>query len=190
MKIYKSKKSLLIVFLAGFSFAFLILYILSYSYIFSSTFDAEKYELKLLNLGKESLISKDIPVASLLLYKGKIIGEGKNDVLKNNNPSGHAEINAIEDCFKKIGYQRFSKLKKDQIILLTTYEPCEMCKGAITEYGIENVVFGFAKRNKDKYYYFKNDVKYYLNLKQMKNKRLQYDLFKMHPSFDTISYPF
>jgi tRNA(Arg) A34 adenosine deaminase TadA len=191
MKSYYSKKFFLIIaFAFGFLSAFLIMYLLSYSYIFSSNFDAKKYESKLLVLGKESLISKDIPVASLLIYDGKIIGEGKNDVLKNNNPSGHAEINAIEDCFKKIGYQKFSKLKQQQLTLLSTYEPCEMCKGAIEEYGIKNVVFSFAKRKMDKYCNLKNDLKYHFNLRQMKNKRLQYDLFKMHPSFDSVSYPY
>ena len=191
MKIYNSKNFFLIIaFTLGFLFAFLILYLLSYSYIFSSNFDAKKYESRLLTLGKESLVSNDIPVASLLIYNNEIIGEGKNDVLKNNNPSGHAEINAIEDCFKKIGYQKFSKLKQQQLIMLSTYEPCEMCKGAIKEFGIENVVFSFAKRKKDKYNILKNNVEYYLNLQQMENKRLQYDLFQMHPGFDSLSYPY
>ena len=53
-----------------------------------------------------------------------------------------------------------------------------------------SVVFSFAKRKNDKFEAFKNNIKYHIHLKQMKNKRLQYDLFKMHPGFDSISYPY
>jgi len=65
-----------------------------------------------------------------------------------------------------------------------------MCKGALQEYGIKKVVFSFAKRKADKFSNFKYDLKYYFNLKQAKNKRLQYDLFKRSPNFDTIQYPY
>lgn len=87
---------------------------------------------------------------------------------------------------KKMGYQKFKSLDKEHLILLTTYEPCAMCKGTIQEYGIKKVVFSFAKRKGDKISNIKNDLKYYYYLKQTKNKRLQYNLFKMHPDFDTI----
>jgi tRNA(Arg) A34 adenosine deaminase TadA len=92
--------------------------------------------------------------------------------------------------FQKNRYQKFKSLDKESLILLTTYEPCTMCKGAIQEYGIKKVVFSFAKRKGDKILNFKNDLKYYYHLKQTKNKRLQYDLFKLHPDFDTIQYPY
>ncbi len=191
MKIYNSKKLFFIIaFVFGFLFSFLIMYCYSYLYLFSTNIDAKKYETKLLLLAKESILTKDVPVSSILLYKDSIVGVGRNDVVKNNNPSGHAEINAIDDYFKKIGYQKFSKLNKQELTLMTTFEPCEMCKGAIQECGIVNVVFSFAKRKNDKLNNFKNDLKYYFDLKQMKNQRLQYDLFKMHPSFDSISYPY
>lgn len=181
---------IVIVFLVGVVAAFLLPFLFTYCYAFSADFDAGIYDNALISLGKESAATNDIPVAALLIYKGKIIGKGCNDVLKNWNPSGHAEINAIADCFKKVGYSRFKSLHKDHLFLLTTYEPCTMCKGAIQEYGIKKVVFSFAKRKIDKISNIKNDLKYYYYLQQMKNKRLQYDLFKMHPDFDTIQYPY
>lgn len=191
MKIFNQKKSsLLISFLIGFAIAFVVLFFYPFFYVFTPDFDAKQYDSKLTELGQKSLLSKDIPVAALLIYNDEIIGEGHNDVVKNNNPSGHAEINAIADGFKKLGYQKFMALDREKLIVLTTYEPCTMCRGAIEEYGIKRIIFSFAKRKEDKFQYLKNDLKYYYHLQQMKNKRLQYDLFKMHPDFDSVAYPY
>ena len=191
MKFFKGKTLLTVVaFLLGMTSVLLILLIATYSYIFSYDFDSENYNATLIALGKKSIPSGDVPIAALLLYDGKIVGEGYNDVVKNQNPAGHAEINAIADCFRKIGYSKFNTLNKDYLTLLTTYEPCKMCRGTIQEYGIKHVVFGLAKRKADKISNLKNDLKYYYYLKQMKNKRLQYDLFKLHPTFDSIQFPF
>lgn len=181
---------IVIVYLSGMASVLLLLFIYSYFYIFSNNFDAENYNTSLIALGKKSIPSGDVPVSSVIIYNGKIVGEGYNDVVKNQNPSGHAEINAIADCFRKIGYSKFKTLNKDYLILFTTYEPCSMCKGAIQEYGIKKVVFSLAKRKADKISNLKNDLKYYYHLKQMKNKRLQYDLFKLHPTFDSIQFPY
>ena len=191
MKLFNQKKFFILIgYLSGIASVLLLLFIYSYFYVFSDDFDAATYNDTLIELGKKSIPSGDVPVASLLLYDGKIVGEGYNDVVKNQNPAGHAEINAIADCFRKIGYSNFITLNKDYFTLLTTYEPCEMCRGVIQEYGIKHVVFGLPKRKADKISNIKNDLKYYYYLKQMKNKRLQYDLFKLHPSFDSIQFPF
>ena len=191
MKLFNQKKFFILIgYLSGIASVLLLLFIYSYFYVFSDDFDAATYNDTLIDLGKKSIPSGDVPVASLLLYDGKIVGEGYNDVVKNQNPSGHAEINAIADCFRKIGYSKFKTLNKDYLILFTTDEPCSMCKGAIQEYGIKKVVFSLAKRKADKISNLKNDLKYYYHLKQMKNKRLQYDLFKLHPTFDSILFPY
>lgn len=191
MKLFNQKKFFILIgYLSGMASLLLLLFIYSYFYVFSDDFDAATYNDTLIELGKKSIPSGDVPIASLLLYDGKIVGEGYNDVVKNQNPSGHAEINAIADCFRKIGYSKFKTLNKDYLILFTTYEPCSMCKGAIQEYGIKKVVFSLAKRKADKISNLKNDLKYYYHLKQMKNKRLQYDLFKLHPTFDSIQFPY
>lgn len=187
---FKKKQNSIIYFCLGIIFTVFVYQIIVWFYIFMPNVNYKQYDSKLIGLGKQSIVSGDVPVASIITYDGKIIGEGKNDVLRNNNPSGHAEINAIEDCFKKIGYQKFSTLNKDKLILLTTYEPCSMCKGAIEEYNIKHIIFSFPKTVNDKFQSFKNDIKYYNALRQTNNRRLQYDLFKMHPAFDSIAYPF
>jgi tRNA(Arg) A34 adenosine deaminase TadA len=184
------KLSSLFYFIAGFLLAIFLFFTYSYIYLFSSKFNSKNYDEQLIKLGKESISSKDVPVASLIIYDGKVIGEGKNDVLKNDNPAGHAEINALKDCFEKIGVENFKKLDREKLILLTTFEPCPMCRGAIQEYNIKKVVFSFPKSIKDKLNDLKKDFRYFWNLKQTNNKRIQYDLFKLHPTFDSTALPY
>lgn len=167
----------------------LLCYAFTFCYRLRENVDIKKYEKKLISLGRKSIPSGDVPVACLLVYHDSIIGEGFNDVRLNNNPSGHAEINAIKNCFEKIGYLKFKTLDKTQLTLLTTYEPCTMCKGAIEEYDIRNVIFGLNKNTTDKIYNLKKDLIYYKNLRQTTNKRLQYNLFKECPTFDSIQSP-
>lgn len=174
----------------GFFCAILFFLGLTYLYCLSSKFDSKKYDSKLIELGKESIVSRDVPVSSLIIYNEAIIGEGKNDVLKNNNPIGHAEINAIKDSFKKIGVEKFNCLDRKKLILLTTYEPCPMCKSIIQEYNIKKVIFCYPKSLREKLNYLKKDYEYYINLNQSKNKRIQYELFKMHPAFDSVNIPY
>ena len=95
----------------------------------------------LTNLSKEAVEKGDIPIAALLLYDFKIIGQGYNTVLSENNAAGHAEINAINDAIKNIGLEKFTNMDHELLLLITTYEPCEMCKGALKLYDIDEVLF-------------------------------------------------
>lgn len=189
MKKIKNRFLIPLVFVSGMALAFVLWFSYSYCYRMGEDFDSSPYEKQLSELARECLDSNDVPVAALLLYKGKVIGAGKNDIAKNQNASGHAEINAITDCLQHIAYRRFQTLDKKQLILLTTYEPCPMCRGAIQEYGIGKTVFNLPKRSRDKLIEVRNQMHYYWNLRQTKNKQLQYDLFRLDPDFDTIAYP-
>ena len=57
---------------------------------------------RLAEIAIQSLPSKDVPVAAILIYNNKIIGEGFNTVNKDSNAAGHAEINAISNAIKHI----------------------------------------------------------------------------------------
>ncbi len=92
----------------------------------------------LIKLATEASLNGDLPVAAILIYKNKIIGTGFNTVQKDSNSTGHAEINAIQSVFKKLGYYEFKKLDRDSLLLISTFEPCLMCKGYICNYDINN----------------------------------------------------
>ena len=77
-----------------------------------------------------------IPIGSVLVYDGRIIGRGHNRRIQQGSPTLHAEIDALEHA----GRQPASVYR--QSVLYTTLSPCAMCSGAILLYGIPTVVIG------------------------------------------------
>ena len=89
-------------------------------------------------LAKDAANHGDVPVGAIIVdEKGAVIGRGKNERVKNNDPLAHAEIVAIKDASKKLSNWRF-----DQLTLIVTLEPCAMCAGAITQSRFKRLVFG------------------------------------------------
>src|SRR5919106_251813 len=77
-----------------------------------------------------------IPIGSVIVHNGKIIGRGHNKRIQKGSVVLHAEMDALENA----GRQRSSIYK--ECILYTTLSPCPMCTGAILLYGIPKVVIG------------------------------------------------
>ena len=89
-------------------------------------------------LAKEAANHGDVPVGAIIVdEKGAVIGRGKNERVKNNDPLAHAEIVAIKDAASKLSNWRF-----DQLTLIATLEPCAMCAGAIAQSRFKRLVFG------------------------------------------------
>ena len=89
-------------------------------------------------LAKEAANHGDVPVGAIIVdEKGEVIGRGKNERVKNNDPLAHAEIMAIKDAASKLSNWRF-----DQLTLIATLEPCAMCAGAIAQSRFNRLVFG------------------------------------------------
>jgi len=80
-----------------------------------------------------------IPIGSVIVYNGKIIGRGHNRRVQKNSVILHAEMDALENA----GRQPAAVYK--QCTLYTTLSPCPMCTGAILLYGIPHVVIGENK---------------------------------------------
>lgn len=137
-------------------------------------------------LGKLPIEQLDIPISSIVVYKGKIIGEGYNTVLKDNNAGGHAEINAISNVLNKIGHDEFSKLNRDSITIISTYEPCLMCKGAIINHGIKNTYFIEKKSTKHHLSTSYKSLKYEMKKRKIKEDTLQQYLFELHPHYQKV----
>ena len=55
--------------------------------------------------------------------------------------AGHAELNALSAAMRRVGPKAFAALNRDSLVLITTSEPCPMCRGAILDCGIRRVVF-------------------------------------------------
>lgn len=75
-----------------------------------------------------------VPIGSVLVRNGKIIGRGHNRRIQFGDPTAHGEI----DCLRAAGRQ---KTYKDTVIY-STLMPCAMCAGAVIQFGIPIVVAG------------------------------------------------
>ena len=98
-----------------------------------------KHEQTMYNAGVKANATLDVPVVAALFYGDSIIAWGSNTVRRDRNAGGHAEINAISDALKRFGWEGFRKLHRDSLLLVSSFEPCMMCCGAITEYNIRKV---------------------------------------------------
>jgi tRNA(adenine34) deaminase len=89
-------------------------------------------------LAKDAANHGDVPVGAIIVDEnGAVIGRGKNERVKNNDPLAHAEMVAIKSAAKNLSYWRF-----DQLTMVVTLEPCAMCAGAITQSKFKRLVFG------------------------------------------------
>ena len=167
----------------------LILFLLPYGYRFRTDSNTVRFNEKLSDLAEKSLQSRDVPVSALLVYKDSIIGSGYNTVMRDGNAGGHAEINALSGCLRKMGLTQFRQLDRNSLVLITTFEPCAMCRGAIEEYNIKKVVFALPKSFGAHVGMMKSSIDYYLGLRENGQPELQYDLFLKHPDFDPEEYP-
>jgi len=77
-----------------------------------------------------------IPIGSVLVYQGAIIGRGHNRRVQKGSPTLHAEMDALENA----GRQSATVYRESS--LYTTLSPCAMCSGAIVLYQIPRVVVG------------------------------------------------
>ncbi|MEP2652517.1 MAG: nucleoside deaminase [Paraglaciecola sp.] len=77
-----------------------------------------------------------IPIGSVIVHKGEIIGRGHNRRVQSGSPILHGEMDALENA----GRQTAATYRESTIY--TTLSPCSMCSGAIILYGISKVVIG------------------------------------------------
>jgi cytosine/creatinine deaminase len=77
-----------------------------------------------------------IPIGSVLVHNGKIIGRGHNQRVQKGSVILHGEMDALENAGRQT-----AKVYRESVIY-TTLSPCPMCSGAILLYGIPRVVIG------------------------------------------------
>lgn len=136
-------------------------------------------------LGDSAIQTLDVPVAALIIYNNEIIGKGYNTVKRNNNIGGHAEINAISDAMARLGgIDVFNSLDRDKLYLITTFEPCKMCEGAIIENHIKHVAVVKMKPLKHWFQKMKMQYIYQWNKQQTDMESLQDYLFEKHPDYE------
>ncbi len=85
---------------------------------------------------EHGLAEGGIPIGSVLVHQGKIIGRGHNRRVQRRSAILHGEMDALENA------GRLPAAVYTQSVLYTTLSPCAMCSGAILLYRIPRVVVG------------------------------------------------
>jgi len=85
---------------------------------------------------KAGLAEGGIPIGSVLVLDGRIIGRGHNRRVQRGSSVLHAEM----DCLENAGRLRAADYRRS--VLYSTLSPCDMCSGAVLLYGIPKVIIG------------------------------------------------
>lgn len=85
---------------------------------------------------REGLREGGIPIGSVLVHNGKILGRGHNRRIQRGSAVMHGEMDALENA------GRLPARVYRECVIYTTLSPCSMCSGAILLYGIPRVVVG------------------------------------------------
>ena len=88
---------------------------------------------------RQGLAEGGIPIGSVLVLDGKIVGRGHNRRVQKGSPTLHAEMDCLENAgrLKARDYQR--------AVLYSTLSPCDMCSGTVLLYKIPRVIIGENK---------------------------------------------
>jgi len=90
-----------------------------------------------LALAGEAGTRDEVPVGSIVVCDGAIVGRGSNAPIARNDPTAHAEIAALREAATVLGNYRLPGCT-----LYVTLEPCAMCAGAILQARLARLVYG------------------------------------------------
>jgi len=81
----------------------------------------------------------EVPIGAVAVHEGLIIARGQNRVLRDNDPTAHAEIVALRAAAAALKNYRLNG-----VTLYATLEPCAMCAGAIIHARLDRLVYAAA----------------------------------------------
>jgi tRNA(Arg) A34 adenosine deaminase TadA len=104
--------------------------------------DNEKFIKRAIEISKQNIENGGGPFGAVIVKNGKIIAESGNSVTKTNDPTAHAEVNAIRLAAKELGDFDLSGCE-----IYSSCEPCPMCLGAIYWARIDKLYFAAGKED-------------------------------------------
>lgn len=96
----------------------------------------EKWMRIALQEAEKALVSEDVPIGAIAVLNGEIIGRGYNKREADQDPTAHAEMIAMREASKAVGYWRL-----EDVTLYCTLEPCAMCAGAMVLARLPRLVY-------------------------------------------------
>lgn len=102
----------------------------------------ERFMREAIRLADESVERGGGPFGAVIVKDGAIVGRGANSVTLDNDPTAHAEVNAIRTACRSLGTFDLSGCT-----VYTSCEPCPMCLAAIYWAGISRIYFGNTRKD-------------------------------------------
>jgi len=99
--------------------------------------DDDRFMRRALELADEAEAEGEVPVGAVLVWRGEIIAEGRNQVIGDCDPASHAELLTI-----KRGAKALRNYRLIDTTLYVTLEPCSMCAGLLVHSRIGRLVYG------------------------------------------------
>ena len=104
---------------------------------FTRSRDDESWMEQALEQARMAAQAGEVPVGTLVIKDGEIIGLGHNRNLLDHDPSAHAEIIALRQAAARLGNHRLTGCE-----MFVTIEPCAMCAGALVHARLARLVYG------------------------------------------------
>lgn len=100
--------------------------------------DAEALALAL-DEARTAAAAGEVPIGAIILAGGLVVGRGQNRVLRDLDPTAHAEIVALRQAARVLGNYRLTGCE-----LFVTLEPCAMCAGAMIHARLDRLIYAAA----------------------------------------------
>jgi tRNA(adenine34) deaminase len=81
----------------------------------------------------------EVPVGAIIVHQGQVLVRAQNRVMRDNDPTGHAEVVALRAAGQLLGNHRLNGCT-----MFVTLEPCSMCAGALVHARLDRVVYATA----------------------------------------------
>lgn len=97
----------------------------------------EQFMGQALEFARNAESNGEVPVGAVLVANGQVIATGRNSPIASNDPTAHAEIQALRGAASELKNYRLP-----DTTLYVTLEPCAMCAGAIVHARVARLVYG------------------------------------------------
>jgi tRNA(Arg) A34 adenosine deaminase TadA len=102
--------------------------------------NSDEYMRKAIELSVNNIDNNGGPFGAVIVKNGEIIAKGVNRVTTNNDPTAHAEVNAIREATAKLG-----TIDLKGCVIYSSCEPCPMCLGAIYWARLDKIYYANTK---------------------------------------------
>jgi creatinine deaminase len=136
--------------------------------------DHERFMKAAIQEAQKGLGEGGIPIGSVLVKDGRIIGAGHNKRVQDNDPIIHAEI----DCLRNAG--RIGSYRGT--VLYSTLMPCYLCAGAVVQFGIKTVIAGESETFAGAKEFMQSKGVEVIDLNLPECKQLMRDFIKANPA--------